>query len=233
MYNKEQNEMRALELRELGYNPLAKRIACCGERAFYPGYPCLPPCRSRLCPSCAAEIQRRNAEYVKNAVLGFNNPTAYLVTMPPSDDLSAALSVFRRSLYKLRHLRYFQRAVAGGVSAIETKFVGGKWHVHCHLILDHCGEPLDLARVQKDWGRYTKQGRSNWEGQFEYHTDPKVDQWNLDGFAAYITKSDTWCPKPALAEELITRKSLDCLDILHTALKGKHLLITFGTGVLK
>jgi len=224
--NDDQHETRAKELDALGKGKQALRVRTCGSRAFFKGYPVRSECKIRVCPSCAARVASKNAEHVVNAVILFANQVAYLLTMPPMRNLEDSWDRFRQALAKVRRLAAFRRAVAGGVSAIETRLgADGKWQVHAHLILDADG--LDLATIRAAWRKLTALPGTNWHGDFQFHRDPKVDLRYLRKFAEYICKADTWCPPPA---NLPTPATQNRLEQLLAVMRGKHLLIAWGTG---
>ena len=65
-------------------------------------------------------------------------PLLVTLTMPHQMDTSCPSDVrkLRRALGKLRRLRWFLRAVKGGITSIEVTGGDNGWHPHAHMLID-------------------------------------------------------------------------------------------------
>lgn len=65
-------------------------------------------------------------------------PLLVTLTMPHQSDTSCPSDVrkLRRALGKLRRLRWFRRAVKGGITSIEVTCGKNGWHPHAHMLID-------------------------------------------------------------------------------------------------
>lgn len=128
-------------------------------------------------------------------------------------DLSKAISGLRTAIARIRR-RACMGNVSSGSGAIEAKTtVRGHWSAHCHLVIDVDGE-LQLDTISAAWHALV-----SGHGAVVLHGTPELQ--NADAATRYACKAEGFCPPPA-------RMSLDELDELRTALKGRRLPIRWG-----
>jgi hypothetical protein len=135
-------------------------------------------------------------------------------------DLRKTISDFRKAFAKIRRRKCF-RNVRTGCGAIEPKLANNRrmWAVHSHLIMDT--DNIDFGELNEVWRVYTRR-----RGKFEAAPEPIVDRVRQSNLASYITKSDTWCPKPGTM-------SSNNLETLINAIHGRQLLIRWGLSCLE
>lgn len=109
-------------------------------------------CRDRLCPLCAHRRAKEAARRYGEAVARMD-ATRHLVLTAAAIDapLAEQLADLRRAMRRLRASLSWRHRVRGGVYSIEItrNKKTGRWHPHCHLIVD--GEFYPQAQLVKDW----------------------------------------------------------------------------------
>ena len=94
-------------------------------------------CNRKWCPCCARALAARQSLRYEGLCRDFQWPL--FATFTVKNLVDARLDFIRdlrRSFGRLRRLRWFARAVAGGVVGFEVTNTGKGWHPHCHCLLD-------------------------------------------------------------------------------------------------
>lgn len=134
----------ASRLRSEGAEDLAIPLEECGTEfslvclSCGTGRPCKKRCKKRWCPSCARLISLERIGKYQAVIDSMRWPMLVTLTMPHSIDTSCPSDVrrLRRALGKLRRLRWFKRAVRGGITSIEVTGGANGWHPHAHMLID-------------------------------------------------------------------------------------------------
>jgi hypothetical protein len=110
-------------------------LVCCGCAK---GIAVVKQCRKRWCPSCARIISLERIDRYQQSIDAMQWPLLVTLTMPHTIETSCPSDVrkLRRALGKLRRLRWFKRAVKGGITSIEVTGGENGWHPHAHMLLD-------------------------------------------------------------------------------------------------
>lgn len=137
-------ERVAERLESEGAFDLSRPLRDCGEgfelccRACGDSRPALKQCTKRWCPVCARRIAAKRVDAYQAVIDKMRWPLLVTLTMPHTRETSDASDVrlLRRSLSKLRRLRWWRRSVMGGVTAIEVTCGKQGWHPHAHMLID-------------------------------------------------------------------------------------------------
>lgn len=211
------HEARALELEALQKGTKARRIRDCwsvDKRGPYPGR----TCKQRVCTSCGPKHAYEASKKALSVIQRMANPTATVFSLSTWGllDLHYTMAELRKFLRTMRR-RKSMASVEVAIGFIEMPIArcGKKWNVHLHLIAD--SDQLDEHEVNQEWRQLT-----NSRGTFSIEKDrAKVE--NAYAMAKYITKSESWCPKPGQLD-------LMRLGILTRAIHGKRLLVEWERG---
>lgn len=169
-------------------------------------------CHDRFCTPCAVE----RAKTVQAAIterMGVDRYRLVTLTLKHSpESLTARLTELSDCFNKLRRVKFWTRAVAGGLAVTEIKINTdtGAWHVHLHLLVH--GKYLDQKTLKEHWYRIT--GDS-------FIVDVRAVPMNASG-ANYVAKYAT-----KAFDHTVTTKD-EWLDEAIRALKGRRLITTFG-----
>lgn len=113
-------------------------------------------CHLRFCPFCTRSrgtmIYRNVIDYLKTA----KYPKFLTLTLKHSDSpLKTQLDILYYCFKKLRRIRFFDKAVSGGIWFFQVKksSVDKLWHPHLHCII--AGNYIPLRKLQKEWMRIT------------------------------------------------------------------------------
>ena len=95
-------------------------------------------CGLRWCPECARALAADRVATYQSAIDAMAWPMMVTLTMPHTLASSCPSDVrhLRRSLGRLRRLRWFKNKVKGGISSIEVTCGQNGWHPHAHLLID-------------------------------------------------------------------------------------------------
>lgn len=91
-------------------------------------------CDIKWCPSCAQALATRTVQRYQSLVAEAQWPLFVTWTTKNYDEPS--VRPLRRAWGKLRRLRWFRRAIRGGVTAFECTNRGKGWHWHAHSLID-------------------------------------------------------------------------------------------------
>ena len=216
-------EQRVAELRSIGLNKHADRMAnCAGNPALQRrnGPPFGRYCHQRLCLACSRHIEARNARRILDLVdrLPQHHLLVFRVSLRSKNlkDLRQTQTLFKESLAKIRTRKFFRTAVGAGVGHVHVKLTWDSttWNVHGHIIL--YAVRLDLEKVAALWKKLTM-GR----GSFEPHSNRDLDLSFLHELAHYMAKPETYCPPPGVLP-------LNLLKIHYESLKGRRLPLIWG-----
>ena len=169
-------------------------------------------CHDRFCTPCAVE----RAKTVQAAIaerMGSDRYRLVTLTLKHSpESLAARLTELSDCFAKLRRVKFWTRAVIGGLAVTEIKINtdSGCWHAHLHLLVH--GKYLDQKTLKEHWHRIT--GDS-------YIVDVRAVAMNGTG-ANYIAKYAT-----KAFDHTVTTKD-EWLDEAIRALRGRRLITTFG-----
>jgi hypothetical protein len=123
---------------------LASRLSKCGKPLVLRCASCTSPrhcftrCDLKWCPSCQRAIAARTAQRYATIAESCTWPLFVTFTCEhdTNDDVGLLRSV-RRAHTKLRRLRWWKRAVIGGVISFEVTNRGENgWHPHGHALID-------------------------------------------------------------------------------------------------
>lgn len=122
----------ASRLAKCGRELVLRCAACTGARHVY------TRCDLKWCPSCQRAIAARTAERYARIAQDCQWPLFVTFTCEHDcdDDVDLLRSV-RRAHTKLRRLRWWKKAVNGGVVSFEVTNKGTNgWHPHAHALID-------------------------------------------------------------------------------------------------
>lgn len=170
-------------------------------------------CHDRLCQACgqqrAKQLQLALAERVPKA-----RCLHVVLTLRSSDaDLSVQLTRLYRCASKLRSRKWWRGRVTGGMASLElTRNANtGQWHPHLHCLLH--ADWLDQAKLSTEWLAVTG--------------DSSVVHVSLvDNAPAAIKEVTKYVTKPVHRSIDFSVESL--VQLIH-ALRGRHLVATFGS----
>lgn len=170
-------------------------------------------CHDRFCLPCAKErshaISLNVLEHLSKRRARFLTLTIKSTDEPLTDLLDKLYTGFQ----KLRQTKLWRASVTGGVAFLEINWSPerNRWHPHLHILIE--GKYIPQPKLKALWYHIT--GDS-------YVVDIRL-VLNADQAAKYITK---YASKP-FNNTFLTRP--DRLDEAIVALKGRKLLLTFGT----
>jgi len=207
------NDARGAELEAMNYDVRAKRVRECGAVSRR-------VCKLPYCPSCGARKAARNADLAIVAAARFERPIFATLTRPTEGPfrLAAGLDHYRDALLRWRRSNPVARVVRGGVGGLEPHLDRARslWAVHAHLLLDVTAS-VDLDDLAERWGIATGD-----RGLFLISAKG-ADVESLTDSARYATKARDWCPPPGALP-------LTALNALFRAMRGRRVLIAWGTG---
>lgn len=93
-------------------------------------------CDIKWCPSCAPALVTRTVRRYESALKKMQWPLFVTLTTTNFKTGPDCIRKVRRAFGKLRRLRWFRRAVAGGIAAVEVTNRGKGWHPHVHALID-------------------------------------------------------------------------------------------------
>jgi hypothetical protein len=205
---------------------------CCGER-----WEIFKRCNRKWCPVCQRALSTRAALRYTGICSSFQWPLFVTLTCKNYDDLAVdVIRHMRRSFGKLRRLRWWNKAVTGGVAGLEITNTGKGWHPHLHMLLD-CkwlavspGAPAAHVSAEQKKRAYARAGREIQE------------QWSLclgrqGGVKTKRAKAGEDAKGKGIAAEIIkySVKGSDLLEFkgnlapVLRMLDGTRLLTSFGT----
>ncbi|KKM66401.1 hypothetical protein LCGC14_1481560 [marine sediment metagenome] len=170
-------------------------------------------CHDRFCLPCAKDRSNSIALNVLDQIVGkqvrFLTLTLKATDAPLPDQLDRLYDAFQT----LRRRAFWKRKVTGGVAFLECKWIArtGHWHPHFHILIQ--GKFMPFQNLKSLWYEIT--GDS-------YIIDIRLVRDSLQA-SRYVTK---YASKP-FNSSFITRP--DQLDESVLALKGRKLVVTFGT----
>lgn len=158
---------------------LATRLRKCGQRLRLQCGECGTTreaetrCDIKWCPSCAPALSTRTLERYRGLCDSARWPLFVTLTIKnyESDDANF-LRPLRRAFGKLRRLRWWKRAVVGGVASIEITNTGKGWHPHIHALLDCRWLAVTVPEPQ----HVTADARA---ARFRAAAKEVSEQWNL------------------------------------------------------
>jgi hypothetical protein len=205
---------------------------CCGER-----WTVFKRCNRKWCPVCQRALSTRASLRYTGICSTFEWPLFVTLTVKNYQNLDIDIvRHMRRSLGKLRRLRWWQKCVKGGVAGIEVTNTGKGWHPHLHMLLDCRWFGVTTTAPGRDWSTDKKAAR------FRAANRETTDQWSLclgrkGGLKAKRAyKSETGKSKGIAAE--IIKYSVKGSDLIKCdepiapilrMLDGTRLLTSFGS----
>jgi hypothetical protein len=123
-------------------SPHAARLEKCGQPFNVVCNNCLAPracftrCDIKWCPSCAPALVARTVHRYESALKKMKWPLFVTLTTTNFRTGPDCIRAVRRAFGKLRRLRWFRRAVVGGIAAVEVTNRGKGWHPHVHALID-------------------------------------------------------------------------------------------------
>lgn len=150
-------------------NPLELTCTCCGRAKTV-----LTKCDLKWCPSCQSRLAARTVERFAAAVEKMSWPTLVTLTVKnyrKADESMLFVRNVRAAFTRMRRLRWWKRAVRGGVACIEVTNRGKGWHPHVHALIDcrwlSVTEPApgrcDQSQVKAKGTRACKEVAQQWE----------------------------------------------------------------------
>lgn len=170
-------------------------------------------CRDRLCVPCGTERARNVREQLLRELKLREWRFVTLTTRHNHLSLSEQIDLIYQRFSNLRRRNWWKQHAKGGAAFLEVKVSEHDrlWHVHLHLLVE--GSFMPQKELSHEW--YAVTGDSH---IVDVRTD--ADPARL---AAYLTKYVT---KPADSSIFAVK---DRLDEMIVALKGRRLMLTFGT----
>ena len=129
----EGEEALAAKLSKCG-NPLELTCTCCGREKTV-----LTRCDLKWCPSCQHALATRTVERYSKIIEEMEWPLFVTFTVKnfdPTDTKFLFVRKVRSAFTRFRRLRWWKRAVKGGVASIEVTNRGNGWHPHIHALID-------------------------------------------------------------------------------------------------
>lgn len=170
-------------------------------------------CHDRFCLPCANERSHAIALNVIEHLVGKQSRFLTLTLKATNDPLAVQLHRLYAAFQTLRRRAFWKRHVTGGVAFLECKWLQGTrhWHPHFHILIE--GGYMHYQRLKSLWYEIT--GDS-------YIIDIRLVRTSAEA-ARYVTK---YASKP-FNSSYVNRP--DLLDEAVVALKGRKLVVTFGT----
>lgn len=131
--------------------PIRLFCGCCGRLNEFS-----KRCNRKWCPVCQRALATRASLRYTGICESFQWPLFVTLTVKNCPEASFDfVRQLRRSFGKLRRLRWWLKAVKGGVAGFEVTNTGKGWHPHCHTLLDcrwlgvTCHAPPRAASAEK------------------------------------------------------------------------------------
>lgn len=170
-------------------------------------------CRDRFCLPCATERACIISNNVMDLIAGHEIRFVTFTIKTHAEPLTQQLDKLYDSFQALRRRAIWKNGVTGGVAFLELKWStrGDRWHPHLHCLIE--GHWIDRRLLQRAW--------------YEITGDSMVVDirrpTNVGKVTRYVT---TYAGKPFNNTYV---NEPDHLDEAIRALKGRKLLVTFGT----
>ncbi len=170
-------------------------------------------CHDRFCLPCANEKARVAAARLHAKIQGTPHRFLTLTLHTDTDSLADSLSRLLKSFRKLRQRAFWKRHVKGGIAIVEVTYNHDRkrWHPHLHVVV--AGRYMAKADIGKEW--YAVTGDS-WIVDIRLIRDDNTASKYL---AKYATKG----------YNASVTKTFETLTTALVAMRGRRLLITFGT----
>jgi hypothetical protein len=170
-------------------------------------------CHDRFCLPCANERSRAIALNVLDVVKQRTLRFLTLTVKSDTESLADLLDKLHGSFQKLRRTKLWQKCVTGGVAFLEINWSVDhqRWHPHFHILIE--GSYLPYAQLKNLWHSIT--GDS-------FVIEIRIVRDSAQA-ARYVTK---YASKPFNRTFVAIPQRLDEAIL---ALKGRKLLVTFGT----
>lgn len=226
-----------------GRKDLAHRLTKCGQPITLRCEDCTAPiatltrCDLKWCPACQHALAARTADRYARIMEHIQWPLRVTLTAKNFEyDETDAVRRLRRAWGKLRRLRWFRRAVRGGVCGFEVTDTGKGFHVHIHAIFDVKWFAVTTTAPRRgaskeEWAKKGRAAASEVSEQWELCCGRKASMqvrrvWTRD-------KGDI---KPALMETLkYSTKGSDLVETAKSAsaiidqLDATRMITSFGT----
>jgi hypothetical protein len=194
-------------------------------------------CDLRWCPVCAGVLAARAVARHEAALNRIHYPLFVTLTTKNFDGAPSCFREVRRGFTKLRRLRWWKRAVLGGLAGFEITNKGKGWHPHVHALID-C-KWLSVTVPQPAFNS----SKAKWRRAAVAACNEVAAQWSLclGGRKSSVKVRRVWTRddgdiKPALREVLkysVTSEALDeiigDLDPLLDELKLTRLQTSWGS----
>lgn len=205
---------------------------CCGER-----WQIFKRCNRKWCPACQRALATRASLRYTGICASFQWPIFVTLTAKNWDDLDTDMvRHMRRSLGKLRRLRWWTKSVKGGIAGIEVTNTGKGWHPHLHMVLDCRWLAVSSTAPPTHWSADAKRTR------YTQANHEVRDQWSLCLGRKGNVKTKRATPSESgkskgIAAEIIKYSVkgsdlLQCQDPIAPILRmldGTRLLTSFGS----
>lgn len=170
-------------------------------------------CHDRFCTPCAVERSNRVARNLTAAIDGHPCRFVTLTLRTTTEPLAESLAHLYSSFARLRRSKVWSRAVTGGAASCELKWneATHRWHPHLHIVV--VGSFLPQKALSAAWCRAS--GGS-------YIVDVRYVR-DAGSASRYVAK---YASKPLSSSFLAIPQRLDEAIL---ALKGRRLVLTFGT----
>lgn len=170
-------------------------------------------CHDRFCLPCANERSHAIALNVTEQLVGKQSRFLTLTLKATDQPLAVTLDRLYTAFQTLRRRAFWKRRVTGGVAFLECKWVTKTchWHPHFHILME--GRFIPYDRLKALWYEIT--GDS-------FIIDIRLVRTSAEA-ARYVTK---YASKP-FNKSYVNQSNL--LDEAICALKGRKLVVTFGT----
>lgn len=148
---------------------LASRLAKCGQPMTLRCTGCTEPrnvftrCDLKWCPSCQRALAARTADRYARIAADLQWPLFVTFTVQHGkEDAADFIREVRRAHTKLRRLRWWKRAVRGGVVAFEVTHGQHGWHPHAHALIDcrWLAVTTTAPRIGADRAEWARRGKA-------------------------------------------------------------------------
>lgn len=189
-------------------------------------------CKKKWCPSCAPALAMKKNLRIQAAVERFRWPLFVTLTMKNVDDLSfGAVRDLRRAFGKMRHRKWWKKAVKGGVACIEVTNKGKGWHPHLHAVVDSRFLSVTVKEPNPCWARKCK------KEAFDAAAKELGEAWakllGQELASIYIKRANSKTILKEVVKYAVKGSDLVAcqgkLGNLVRAIEGTRLLTTFGT----
>lgn len=158
----------AFRLQKCG-RPLRLLCQCCQRPRDV-----LTRCDLKWCPSCQRALAARTADRYARISGALQWPLFVTWTVQHDrDDPVDLIRHVRRSHTKLRRLRWFKRAIKGGVIAYEVTHGENGWHPHGHSLIDCKWLAVTIGAPQR------RASRNEWQRRGKIAAKEVGEQWSL------------------------------------------------------